>query len=142
LETALQDTEELRDRLMQGSERLFQFGLYITFFAESLKELDEISSRIEGMLETRLVYAKPALFQMEQGFASTLPLGNDELMIGNNMNSSPLSTTFPFVSSDLTSNQGILYGINRHNNSLILFDRFSLENANMVILGKSGGGKS
>jgi type IV secretory pathway VirB4 component len=142
LETALQDAEELRDRLMQGSERLFQFGLYITFFAESLKELDEISSRIEGMLETRLVYAKPALFQMEQGFASTLPLGNDELMIGNNMNSSPLSTTFPFVSSDLTSNQGILYGINRHNNSLILFDRFSLENANMVILGKSGGGKS
>jgi conjugal transfer ATP-binding protein TraC len=142
LETALQDAEELRDRLMQGSERLFQFGLYITFFAESLKELDEISSQIEGMLETRLVYAKPALFQMEQGFASTLPLGNDELMIGNNMNSSPLSTTFPFVSSDLTSNQGILYGINRHNNSLILFDRFSLENANMVILGKSGGGKS
>ena len=142
LETALQDAEELRDRLMQGSERLFQFGLYITFYAESLKELDEISSRIEGMLETRLVYAKPALFQMEQGFASTLPLGNDELMIGNNMNSSPLSTTFPFVSSDLTSNQGILYGINRHNNSLILFDRFSLENANMVILGKSGGGKS
>ena len=142
LETALQDAEELRDRLMQGSERLFQFGLYITFYAESLKELDEISSQIEGMLETRLVYAKPTLFQMEQGFASTLPLGNDELMIGNNMNSSPLSTTFPFVSSDLTSNQGILYGINRHNNSLILFDRFSLENANMVILGKSGGGKS
>ena len=142
LETALQDAEELRDRLMQGSERLFQFGLYITFFAESLKELDEISSQIEGMLETRLIYAKPALFQMEQGFASTLPLGNDELMIGNNMNSSPLSTTFPFVSSNLSSNQGILYGINRHNNSLILFDRFSLENANMVILGKSGGGKS
>ena len=142
LETALQDAEELRDRLMQGSERLFQFGLYITFYAGSLKELDEISSQIEGMLETRLVYAKPALFQMEQGFASTLPLGNDELMIGNNMNSSPLSTTFPFVSSDLTSNQGILYGINRHNNSLILFDRFSLENANMVIFGKSGGGKS
>ncbi len=142
LETALQDAEELRDRLMQGSERLFQFGLYITFFAESLKELDEISSQIEGMLETRLIYAKPALFQMEQGFASTLPLGNDELMIGNNMNSSPLSTTFPFVSSNLSSNQGILYGINRHNNSLILFDRFSLENANMVIFGKSGGGKS
>ncbi len=142
LETALQDAEELRDRLMQGSERLFQFGLYITFYAGSLRELNEISSQIEGMLETRLVYAKPALFQMEQGFASTLPLGNDELMIGNNMNSSPLSTTFPFVSSDLTSNQGILYGINRHNNSLILFDRFSLENANMVIFGKSGGGKS
>ena len=142
LETALQDAEELRDRLMQGSERLFQFGLYITFYANSLKELDEISSQIEGMLETRLVYAKPALFQMEQGFAATLPLANDELMIGNNMNSSPLSTTFPFVSSDLTSNHGILYGINRHNNSLILFDRFSLENANMVIFGKSGGGKS
>jgi len=142
LETALQDAEELRDRLQQGTERLFQFGLYITLYADSLKELEEISSQVQGMLETRLVYTKPALFQMEQGFASSLPLGNDELMIGNNMNSSPLSTTFPFVSSDLSSNQGILYGINRHNNSLILFDRFSLENANMVIFGKSGGGKS
>ncbi|MEX1997368.1 MAG: DUF87 domain-containing protein [Candidatus Andersenbacteria bacterium] len=142
LETAYQDIEELRDRLVQGTERFFQFGLYLTIYGKTQEELDDILSQIEVLLEGRLVYAKPALFQMEQGFTSTLPLGRDELGVTTNMNSSPLSTSFPFVSSDLTSNSGVLYGINLHNNSLVLFDRFSLENANMVILAKSGAGKS
>ena len=142
LETAYQDIEELRDRLVQGTERFFQYALYITLYADSEEKLEEAVSQIEVMLEGRLVYAKPALFQMEQGFVSTLPLGHDELAVMTNMNSSPLSTSFPFVSSDLTSDSGILYGVNLHNNSLVLFDRFSLENANMVILAKSGAGKS
>lgn len=142
LETAYQDIEELRDRLVQGTERFFQFGLYLTIYGNSQEELDDILAQVEVLLEGRLVYAKPAYFQMEQGFNSTLPLGHDELVVNTNMNSSPLSTSFPFVSSDLTSNSGILYGINLHNNSLVLFDRFSLENANMVILAKSGAGKS
>ncbi len=142
LETAYQDIEELRDRLVQGTERFYQYGLYITVYGNSEEELDEILSQIEVLLEGRLIYAKPALFQMEQGFASTLPLGHDALAVNVNMNTSPLSTSFPFVSSDLTSNSGVLYGINLHNSSLILFDRFSLENANMVIFAKSGAGKS
>lgn len=142
LETAYQDIEELRDRLVQGTERFYQYGLYITVYANSEEELDEILSQVEVLLEGRLIYAKPALFQMEQGFSSTLPLGHDALTVNVNMNTSPLSTSFPFVSSDLTSNSGVLYGINLHNSSLILFDRFSLENANMVIFAKSGAGKS
>lgn len=142
LETAYQDIEELRDRLVQGTERFYQYGLYITVYGNSEEELDEILSQIEVLLEGRLIYAKPALFQMEQGFSSTLPLGHDALAVNVNMNTSPLSTSFPFVSSDLTSNSGVLYGINLHNSSLILFDRFSLENANMVIFAKSGAGKS
>lgn len=142
LETAFQDIEELRDRLVQGTERFFQYGLYLTIYANSQDELDEALAQIEVLLEGRLVYAKPALFQMEEGFTSTLPLGHDGLAVTSNMNSSPLSTSFPFVSSDLTSDSGILYGVNLHNNSLVLFDRFSLENANMVILAKSGAGKS
>lgn len=142
LETAYQDIEELRDRLVQGTERLFQFGLYITLYADSKEALDDIVSQIEVLLESRLIYTKPAYFQMEQAFTSTLPLGRDELAVNTNLNSSSLSTSFPFVSADLTSDSGILYGINQHNNSLILFDRFSLENANMVILAKSGAGKS
>jgi conjugal transfer ATP-binding protein TraC len=142
LETAYGDIEELRDRLVQGTERFFQYALYLTIYANSEQQLEETVSQIEVMLEGRLVYAKPALFQMEQGFVSTLPLGHDGLAVATNMNSSPLSTSFPFVSSDLTSDSGILYGINLHNNSLVLFDRFSLENANMVILAKSGAGKS
>ncbi|MFA5926091.1 MAG: ATP-binding protein [Parcubacteria group bacterium] len=142
LETALQDIESLRDQLQQGTERFFKFGLYITFYANSQEEAEKAAKNIESLLEARLVYVKEAIFRMEQGFSSTLPLANDELAVSNNMNSSPLSTTFPFVSSDLTSNTGILYGVNRHNNSLVLFDRFEMENANMVIFAKSGAGKS
>ncbi|MEA2097829.1 MAG: DUF87 domain-containing protein [Patescibacteria group bacterium] len=142
LETAYQDVEGLRDDLQQGVEHFFQFGLYITVYGDTKEQLSKVETRIESILEAKLIYLKPTVMQMEEGFNSTLPLGSDKLMIGNNMNTSPLSTTFPFVSSDLTSNQGILYGINRHNNSLILFDRFSMENANMVIFAKSGAGKS
>ncbi len=142
LETAYQDIEELRDRLVQGTERFYKYGLYLTIYANSEEQLEEVLAQVEVLLEGRLIYAKPALFQMEQGFHSTLPLGHDSLAVNVNMNTSPLSTSFPFVSSDLTSNSGVLYGINLHNSSLVLFDRFSLENANMVIFAKSGAGKS
>jgi len=142
LETALQDIEQLRDQLQQGTERFFKFSVYITLFGNTEKEMRKTVETIEGLMNSRLIYTKRATLQMEQGFNSTLPLGNDELSITNNMNTAPLSTTFPFVSSELSQNNGILYGVNRHNNSLILFDRFTLENANSVIFAKSGGGKS
>jgi type IV secretory pathway VirB4 component len=142
LETAFRDIEELRDRLVQGTERFFQYSLYITVYGDTEEELGEIMAQIEVLLEGRLVYVKPALFQAKQGFITTLPLGQDKLVRSTNMSSSSLSTAFPFVSADLTSNNGILYGINLHNNSLVLFDRFSLENANMVMFAKSGAGKS
>ncbi|MBI3305451.1 ATP-binding protein [Candidatus Parcubacteria bacterium] len=142
LETAYQDLEDLRDKLQQARERLFAVGLYITIYGPDEKTLDDAEAQIRGLLETRLVYARPATFQQELGFSTTLPLNNDTLRVATNLNSSPLSTIFPFVSSELTSDRGIMYGINRHNNSLILFDRFSLENANSVVFAKSGGGKS
>lgn len=142
LETAIQDIDELRDKLQQGTEKFFRFSLYITAYGETEKELSDITKSIEAILEAQLVYVKPAIFKSEQGFNSTLPLANDELDIGTSLNSAPLSTTFPFVSSTLSSNDGILYGINRHNNSLVIFDRFKMENANMVVFAKSGAGKS
>lgn len=142
LETAMQDIEDLRDKLQQGTEKFFRFGLYITFYGKTEKELAETERSLQALLESQLVYAKPAVLKTEQGFTSSLPLANDELDIGSSMNSSPLSTTFPFVSSTLSTNTGILYGINRHNNSLIIFDRFQMENANMVVFAKSGAGKS
>lgn len=142
LETAYRDVEGLRDDLMQGTEKYFRFALYFTLYADDLKELDRNSSTLESSLGSKLIVTKRALMQTKAGFNSTLPLGFDELDVANNMNTSPLSTTFPFVSSDLTSNDGILYGINRHNNSLILFDRFAMENANSVVFAKSGAGKS
>ncbi len=142
LEQALQNIEELRDKLQQGTERFFHFGLYITIYGRTKEEIDKTALFIESLLESRMVYLKEAIFRAEQGFCSTLPLANDELAVSNNMNSSPLATTFPFVSSDLSSNTGVLYGVNLHNNSLILFDRFEMENANMVIFAKSGAGKS
>jgi len=142
LETALQDIEDLRDKLQQGTEKFFRFGVYMTVYAKTPEDLNKAAREIEAILEAQLVYIKPAVLKVEQGFSSTLPLANDELDVANNLNTSPLSTTFPFVSADLSSNEGILYGINRHNNSLILFDRFKMENANMVVFAKSGGGKS
>ena len=142
LETAYNDIEDLRDRLQTGQERFFRIGIYITVVAENLQELDKAVAEIRGILESQLIYAKPAIFTQKDGFNSVLPLADDELQALTSMNTQPLSSVFPFVSSDLTSNQGILYGINRHNNSLILFDRFNLENANTVIFGVSGAGKS
>lgn len=142
LETAYQDAEGLRDQLQQGTEKFFKFGLYITIYADSPEELEKHASKVSGILEGGLIYTKPALFQAQEGFDTTLPLANDKLAILSNMNTSPLSTTFPFTSCDLSTNEGVLYGINRHNNSLILFDRFKMENANMVIFAKSGAGKS
>jgi type IV secretory pathway VirB4 component len=142
LETAYRDLEDLRDQLQQANERLFEAGLYLTLYANSRDELDKLEAEVRGILDAKLVYTKPALFQQEQGFRSTLPLALDELEVHSKLNSSPLSSIFPFVSFDLTSDKGILYGINRHNASLILFDRFSLENYNSVVFAKSGSGKS
>ncbi|MBT3690482.1 DUF87 domain-containing protein, partial [bacterium] len=141
-ETALRDIEKLRDELTQGTERFFQFSLYTTIYADSKEELDRMVEKVESIFGSKLVYTKRALYQAEQGFNSSLPLGNDELQISFNMNSSPIATSFPFISSELTSDDGILYGINRHNNSLIIFDRFSLQNPNSVVFATSGAGKS
>jgi len=142
LDTAYQDLEELRDKLQQAQERLFDIGLYIAIYGEDEKELDKVESEIKSILESNLVFIKPALFQQEQGFQSVLPTGEDKLGVHSKLNSEPLSSIFPFISFDLTSDRGILYGINRHNSSLILFDRFSLENYNSVTFAKAGSGKS
>ncbi len=141
-ETALRDAEALRDALTQGIEKFFQFALYVTLYADTKEDLDKLTDEVENIFGSRLVYSRKVFYQAEQGFNSTLPMGNDELFISANMNSSPVASSFPFISSELTSDEGILYGINRHNNSLILFDRFSLQNANMVVFATSGAGKS
>lgn len=141
-EAALRDIEKLRDDLTQGTEKFFQFALYVTLYTNTLKELDQLSDKIDSIFGSKLVYSKRVLFQAEQGFNSTVPICVDELAIAFNMNSSPIASSFPFISADVTSDEGILYGINRHNNSLILFDRFSLQNANFVVFATSGAGKS
>lgn len=142
LETAIGDIEALRDKLQQGTERFFQVGIYVTLYANSLKDLNENEEKIKGILESQLVVPKQSTFRMLEGFMTTSPLNDDRLQINTSLNTEPLASTFPFISSDLTSNEGILYGINTTNNSLVLFDRFSLENANAVVFAKSGAGKS
>lgn len=142
LDAAYQNLENLRDQLQQAEERLFDVGLYITIYAEDKKELNKVESEIRSILESKLVYIKPAMFQQGDGYMSTLPTGEDRLEVHSKLNSSPLSSLFPFVSFDLTSNRGILYGVNRHNSGLILFDRFSLPNYNSVTFATSGAGKS
>ncbi len=142
LEAAIQDAEELRDQLQVGAERFFRFGLYLTIYADSLDELQFVQHKIETILGQQLVFSKVASSQMEQGLNSTVPQMTDQLQIRHNMNTGALSTSFPFTSADLTQEKGVLYGVNMHNNGLVIFDRFSLENANMVVFAKSGAGKS
>lgn len=142
LDVAYKDLEDLRDGLTQAQEKMFEVSLYISIYGSSEAEVDKVENEIKNILESRLVYVKPALFQQDVGFLSTLPLGQDQLLIKNKLNTSPLSSFFPFVSFDLSSDKGILYGLNRHNGSLILFDRFSLENYNSIVFAKSGSGKS
>jgi len=142
LEIAYRDLETLRDKLQTAQERMFRFGLYLTIYGDNVGELRELETTLRSILESRLIYIKPALYQQKEGFNSCLPYGLDNLQIHTMMNTEPLSSIFPFVSFDLSSSEGILYGINRHNNSLILFDRFSLENANSIVFAKSGSGKS
>lgn len=142
LETAYRDLEDLRDRLQTARERMFKFGLYLTVYVDREENFREIETALRSTLEARLIYIKPASFQQHEGFISTSPYCLDKLQIHTPLNTEPLSSIFPFISFDLSSNEGILYGINKHNNSLILFDRFSLENANEVVFAKAGSGKS
>ncbi len=142
LEAAIRDAEELRDQLQVGAEKFFRFGLYITLWADSLDELSFVQNKIETMLGQQMVFSKVASSQQEQGMNSCLPQCTDQLQIRRNMNTGAISTSFPFTSADLTQENGILYGINMHNSGLVIFDRFSLENANQVVFAKSGAGKS
>ena len=142
LEAALNDAEELRDQLQVGAEKFFRYGLYITVYADSLDELQFVQHKIENIFGQQMVFTKVATSQQEQGMNSTMPQCTDQLQIRRNMNTGAISTSFPFTSADLTQEKGILYGINMHNNGLVIFDRFTLENANMVVFAKSGAGKS
>ena len=141
-EAALADAEELRDQLQLGAERFFRFGLYVTLYADSLEELSFVQHVIETIFGQNMVYSKTASNQQEQGLNSTIPQMTDQLQVRRNMNTGAVSTSFPFTSADLSDGEGILYGVNQHNQGLVIFDRFSLENANMVVFAKSGAGKS
>jgi len=142
VQVALDDALALQAELAKGSERFFQFGLYITIPADSKEELDNITKEVDSALASILVIAKQATLEQEEGFKSTVPMFSDKLGVWRNMDTTSLAMTFPFSTAALTRNEGILYGVNQHDGSLIIFDRFTLENANSVILGKSGGGKS
>lgn len=142
LETALNDVESLRDSLQQSQEKLFSVGVYLALYADNLQELTKLESSVNSLMEAKLIYLKPALFQQLEGLLTVFPLAEDKISVTTPLNSSPASSFFPFVAEDLTTDQGIMYGINRHDSGLVIFDRFSLENANQVVFAKSGSGKS
>jgi type IV secretory pathway VirB4 component len=142
LDTAFRDLEELRDGLQQAREKIFSVGLYVTIYADDEDELFKTENNIRSLLESKLIYLKPALFQQSEAFLSVAPIGDDKLQVHTKLNTGPVSSFFPFISSELTDNKGILYGINRHNSGLVIFDRFSLPNYNSVTFATSGAGKS
>src|SRR6266704_4613541 len=127
---ALEDALALQDELAKGTERFYQMSLYITISAESLEELEDTGKRVNSTLASMLLVAKTATLQMEDGFKTTLPIGQDRMFITRNMDTTSLASTFPFTSATLTQNKGVLYGMNQENGSLVIFDRFSMENAN------------
>src|SRR3989338_8373728 len=142
LDTAYRDLENLRDQLQQAQEKMFEVGVYLTFYADNERELVDLENRVKSILEAKLVYLRPALFQQVEGFLSTMPIAYDKLEVHQKLNSQPLSSLFPFVSFDLTDEKGIMYGVNRHNSSLVIFDRFSMPNYNSITFATSGAGKS
>ena len=142
LDTAYQDLEQLRDSLRQAREKIFSVGLYITLYGDDEDELFSVENEVRSILESKLIYLKPALFQQVEGFFSVAPLGEDQLVVHTKLNTGPVSAFFPFMSSDLTDNKGILYGINRSNHGLVIFDRYSLPNYNSITIATSGAGKS
>lgn len=142
VQVALEDALALQQEIAKGAQRFFQFALYVTVPGKDMEDLNKTTKQIEATLGSLLIITKKAILQMEEGFKTTLPMGQDRLMITRNMDTTSLATTFPFTTSELTANEGILYGINELNDSLVIFDRFTLENANSVVFGKSGAGKS
>lgn len=142
LEAAIGDAEELRNKLQVGEERFFRYGLYVTLYGESLEEIAFVQHKVETIFGQQMIFSKVASAQQEQGLNSSVPQMTDQLQIRRNMNTGAISTSFPFTSADLTQENGVLYGVNMHNNGLVIFDRFSLENANMVVFAKAGAGKS
>lgn len=142
ISTALEDAHELQEQLATGIERFFQFSFYIKIPASTIEELNYITKQVEAVAGSLLIITKHASLQQEPAFQSTLPYSWDKLFVIRNMDTTSLATTFPFTSSELTANEGVLYGINEHNGSLVIFDRFTLENANSVVFAKSGAGKT
>ncbi len=142
LKVALTDAQQLQDSIAEGVEKFFHFAMYITIQSKDKDMLEKISNNVKSTLASINLTAKSALLQQEQGIVSTQPVGEDKLFITRNMDTTSLATTFPFVTSELTMDHGIMYGINQHNKSLVIFDRFDMENANSVVFAKSGAGKS
>src|SRR5690606_23327897 len=132
-EVKLEDARVIREQLAKGAERFFQLGLYITVQADSKEKLDSITKNLQSTLGSIMIVSKKTTLQMDEGFKTTLPMGTDKLLITRNMDTTSLATTFPFTSSELTMETGIVYGINEHDDSLVIFDRFKMPNANMVI---------
>ena len=138
----LESAIELRDKIQRGQEKLFQMSIYICLRADSLSELDKLTQLLENTLSARLFYSKVARYQQVEGLQSILPRSQDQLNQRRNLDSSSAALAFPFMSSELVQESGILYGINKSSSSLVILDRFSRHNANSIVFAQSGSGKS
>lgn len=132
----------LRDKILRGQQKLFQIGIYIALRAESLSDLNKLTDILESTLSSKLFFVKIARYRQLEGLQTILPRAEDELDIKRNLDSSSSALTFPFMSNELAHNNGIIYGVNKSNNSLVIIDRFKLQNANSIIFAQSGSGKS
>lgn len=139
---AYQDAQELIDNVASGKEKFFNMGMYIRLNSDNLEQLETMSKNVVSTLKAVGLEAVPLTLKMDEGFDSTLPYALDKIYRVRNMDTTSIAMTFPFVTSDLTMDKGILYGVNMHNNSMVVFDRFSMPNLNEVVFATSGAGKS
>lgn len=143
------DAKYIRKEIQVNNEDIYFLNIYITAFSGEKKQLEYVLNKIEGLLESKNMQVKRAYFREELGFMSCFPLMENNKVIkkiaNRNVLTSGLTGTYPFISSSLFDENGILVGTNIYNNSLVFIDRYNNENyknANISIFGTSGAGKS
>jgi type IV secretory pathway VirB4 component len=142
LETAYRNVEELRDLLVQAEEKMVKLGFYLTLYENDKKALDQKTQKIIKNLESNLITVKTIMFQQKEAFFTTLPLCLDKLQSNYQLNTSTASSFFPFISSELIDEGGVFLGVNLQNAGLVILNRWQYENPHLVILARSGSGKS
>jgi len=141
---ALEDVEQLRENLARGDERVFSINAYIQVRAPDRRTLMERSDRIISTVRSLDFRALPTHWQHHMGLLSCLPDGNNLLVRSRLFGTGAAATFFPFTGSDISMENGVMFGVHSSGGLIIInpFNSKQLENANMVVFAKSGSGKS
>ncbi len=143
------DAKYIRKEMQVNNEEIYYLYIYLLVYAEDIKELEYLISKIEGISQSKGLQTRRANFRQEELFKSCLPIMENNTLVKNvakrNILTSSLVSTYPFISSSIFDKEGVFIGTNIYNNSLVFIDRYDTQkykNANICIFGTSGAGKS